>query len=502
MDEHNLRGIVLALAASAANAESPAPHLVIDKDAGSSALGALFSVDATSGIRTLVSDFGDAILGPLGLDPSSVVLETEQSALVLDIGAGTNGRGALFRVDLVTGLRTLVSDFGIGAVLGVNPAGLVLDGGTALVIDPDGGTGSRGALVRVDLTTGLRTLVSDFGQGAPLGTGPVSVALETAGTALVLDPDAGLLGLGTLTRIDLDDGARSLVSDFGNLLQGLPPPLDPVGLALDQVGDVLVLDQGLGSGLLGGVLRIDPVTGFRSLAIDLGLPLLGLLPVLPVSLALESTGQLLVVDTDAGTGGLGVLFRIDLVTEVRVTVSDFGDPAQGPVGENPASTCTGGTPPGGGTSPGGGTVTCLGQAATLVGDDGDNILIGTPGPDVIAGQGGADIIEGGDGNDLLCGGDGNDVLIGGNNADQVDGGSGSDFIIGGKGRDRLAGGAGNDRIIGGGASDILVGGTGRDRLAGGARSDILIGGSGRDRLNGGPGTDRCRSAEQKTACER
>ena len=53
--------------------------------------------------------------------------------------------------------------------------------GDALVIDQAAGTGGLGALFRVDLTTGDRTLISDFGNAAqgPLGSLPIGVTLFT-----------------------------------------------------------------------------------------------------------------------------------------------------------------------------------------------------------------------------------------------------------------------------------------------------------------------------------
>ncbi len=45
---------------------------------------------------------------------------------VIDYNAGTGANGALFRVDPVTGARTLLSDFGSGAPFGVNPNGVAV----------------------------------------------------------------------------------------------------------------------------------------------------------------------------------------------------------------------------------------------------------------------------------------------------------------------------------------------------------------------------------------
>ncbi len=98
--------------------------------------------------------------------------------LVLDPTAGTGGKGALFRVDPTTGDRTILSNFGVGANQGISPLGVAVEAsGTILVIDSNAGTGGLGALFRVDPTSGERTLLSNFGVGANQGSGPQGVAV-------------------------------------------------------------------------------------------------------------------------------------------------------------------------------------------------------------------------------------------------------------------------------------------------------------------------------------
>jgi hypothetical protein len=127
--------------------------------------------------------------------------------------------------------------------------------------------------------------------------------------------------------------------------------------------------------------------------------------------------------------------------------------------------------------------TCNGLSATIVGDDGDNVIDGTSGDDVIWAGAGDDIVRGRGGNDTICLGDGNDTGYGG---------AGRDTILGGKGADVLDGGGKKDKLFGGGGDDDLVGGGG---------NDVLKGNKGDDTGNGGPGDDTCR-VEAATNCER
>ncbi|MGH8557512.1 MAG: hypothetical protein ACRESZ_08635 [Methylococcales bacterium] len=101
---------------------------MVDLDAGIDAKGALFQVDPAGGNRTLLSDFGAAGQGPLGLKPTGVAVEAGGALLVVDFNAGTGFKGALFRVDPASGNRTLLSDFGAAdrGPLGADPVGVAV----------------------------------------------------------------------------------------------------------------------------------------------------------------------------------------------------------------------------------------------------------------------------------------------------------------------------------------------------------------------------------------
>src|SRR5437870_4288277 len=68
---------------------------------------------------------------------------------------------------------------------------------------------------------------------------------------------------------------------------------------------------------------------------------------------------------------------------------------------------------------------CVGDAATIVGTPGDDMITGTPHRDVINGLEGNARIEGRGGNDVICGGAGKDRIFPA---------GGDDFALGGPGR--------------------------------------------------------------------
>jgi|GEM_PF-1185086 len=114
---------------------------------------------------------------------------------------------------------------------------------------------------------------------------------------------------------------------------------------------------------------------------------------------------------------------------------------------------------------------CAGQAATIVGTTGDDVLRGTPRRDIIVGNGGNDRIFGAGGNDIICGNAGDDHIQGGPGADVIIGGYGNDRIIGGDGHDDLRGGRGDDYISGKSGRDRITGEQGADRIAGNLGAD-------------------------------
>ncbi len=100
-----------------------------------------------------------------------------------------------------------------------------------------------------------------------------------------------------------------------------------------------------------------------------------------------------------------------------------------------------------------------GEACTIEGTPGNDVLIGTQDRDVICGFGGHDTITGLGGDDLLLGGGGDDTILGGAGNDEIDGEAGNDRLFGDAGNDTITGGLGDDTILGGDGDDFLDGGS-------------------------------------------
>ncbi len=138
---------------------------------------------------------------------------------------------------------------------------------------------------------------------------------------------------------------------------------------------------------------------------------------------------------------------------------------------------------------------CLGQDATIIGTDGDDVLVGTEGDDVIFAGTGNDVVDGLGGNDTICGEEGEDVLNGNAGADLIDGGEGNDVVDGGPDNDQLFGQAGDDALLGGGGDDSIDGGAGNDAIRAGDGDDVVTDEDpsfvDRDSIDGGLGVDVC-----------
>lgn len=232
---------------------------------------AVFRVDPVTGDRTLAADAFKGT-GPIG-DPGSIVVEADGHLLVADPTLET-----VLRIDPVTGDRTIVTGcidppvFFLpcpGAVAGEGPP---LSSNAYLALEPDGNLliAWEPRLLRVDMVTGDRTLVTGCAEAMCVGDGPTldsisSVAVETDSHLVVLSRfDQGML------RVDPVTGDRSLVSARGRGSGPLFPDISffPGDVEVEADGNLLTLGNygdASAPAILNAILRVDPVTGDRTL---------------------------------------------------------------------------------------------------------------------------------------------------------------------------------------------------------------------------------------------
>ncbi len=219
----------------------------------------LLALDLQTQTLTVISgpDGANTIgAGPALDNPETMVFDaTRNRLLVVDSDAQ-----ALFAIDPVSGVRTVISGFNSQSNTLIG-AGDELDFPTALVLSRDNNSAlvmdaGRGVLLSIDLATGDRTAVtaSNFDL-----FGVTQLVLDTTGSrAFAGNPeDASILA------IDLASGDISIVTGFDNeadTLVGSGPGIDePVALLLDATNNrLLVLDSAVR-----GVFAVDIATGNR-----------------------------------------------------------------------------------------------------------------------------------------------------------------------------------------------------------------------------------------------
>jgi streptogramin lyase len=307
--------------------------LVVDFSAGTEGRGALFSVDKNTGMRTLISDFGQPIQGGLGTDPFGVVIEPSSGdILVVDYSSRL-----LFRVDPDTGNRTILSDFAdfLQGPTGIWPVSVAIDSaGSIFIVDL-----KTRLVFRVDAATGNRTVISSFKDATqgPIGRFPFGVTIDQAGKLLVTDQVLGLF------RVDPETGTRTLLSAFGDATQG-PLGAVPNGIDNNASGKAVIADQAAGAGNafnnIGVLFLVDPITGGRTVLTDFSIPEQGPLAHFPTGVAVDQFGKILTTSLDRAYSPdpaslPGLLMVVDPSTGIRTVLSDFGDPSQGPVGNDP-----------------------------------------------------------------------------------------------------------------------------------------------------------------------
>ncbi|ACY12819.1 hypothetical protein [Haliangium ochraceum] len=324
--------MVEPIAVALDNAFDPAGRaIVLDR-----AEDAAFVIDLGTSERTLLSDADNGtgtefdVPDSLGL-PVAAELTVQQESLG-EVLVADPGAGLLFRVDLATGERRVLSGgpAGSGPELGA-PRGVVFDPGVAsdvpeevvparyLVVDED-----LNALLAVDPDSGARTVVSDdaTGQGPSLDE-PRSVILElddkgrTGRAIVVATAPAGLIA------VDLATGDRTEITgenigDGPDLVAPTQVMLElrraPAGSANDfePTGSALVVQTSSDY-----LVAVDLSTGRRT----------------PIRNGEDGSGPELDTATrgvwfDAENGrlavtdqGVSALFMVDLANDQRVIIS-------------------------------------------------------------------------------------------------------------------------------------------------------------------------------------
>jgi len=243
-------------------------------------------------------------------EPSSIAIDRSNNrALVLETAPS-----AVLAVDLTTGIRSILSDSTTPNANNtlIVPASITVDSANnrALVVDF-----VSNAVIAVDLTTGVRTILSD--NDTPNATNaflaPLSITLDSGNNrALVLDIGSGV-NTAAVLAVDLSTGARTVISNNStpNAVNAL---LNPQEITLDSANNrALVVDSDLDA-----LVAVDLSTGARTIVSNNTLPNAANAFIAPFRMALDSTNnRALVLDSE-----LDAVLAVDLTTGARTIFLD------------------------------------------------------------------------------------------------------------------------------------------------------------------------------------
>jgi hypothetical protein len=194
---------------------------------------AVYDVNPTTGARSVFSGAGVgagvALSSPQGIaiDPLGFVVTADA------------GLGALIRIDVATGDRTILSGTGVGSGPALNsPIGLTTDGAGNIYVVDQGPIGGVAGVFKVDVLTGDRTLIS----GGAVGSGAAFDNIHDiafVGGRLIVTDSGDFQTSSSVFSVDPTTGARTVVGTGGSL--------DNVrGVVIGPTGSVDTVNAGFG----------------------------------------------------------------------------------------------------------------------------------------------------------------------------------------------------------------------------------------------------------------
>lgn len=305
---------------------------------GISNFGMLFTVNPGSGLMQRVLDF-TGMDGPAKGSSPSAALVSDGGDFLWGVTAagGSSNFGTLFKINVLTRVYTAVAEF--TGLNGRTPLGrLIADGvGNLWGTTSEGGSGLKGTVFKVGITSGVLTTVVNFtGTGGNfLGDGPADgLTSDGAGFYWGSTVEGGTSNRGTIFKIGLATGTFTHVFSFdGN---GTFPGDGPsAALTLDGAGFLWGVAEYGGAESHGVIFKINAATGLYTRILDFtGLegdrP--GANPV--TSLMQDPVGAWYGTTDSGGASNFGTVFKIS-AKGVFTSIKQFTGPLGSSPGEKP-----------------------------------------------------------------------------------------------------------------------------------------------------------------------
>jgi sugar lactone lactonase YvrE len=239
------------------------------------------------------------------------------------------GTGGLIKVDPGTGRESKLSanNQAVNASSGFFrfPQTIALDAkGNILVADIDA-YGGTGGVIKVNPKTGKESKLSANNQAVnashQLFADPIGVAVDPKGKVLVAD-DSAFGGTGGIIKVNPKTGKESKLSANNQAVNASHQLFEtPEGLTVGRRGKILVTDQAAFGGD-GGIIKVNPKTGKESKlsANDQAVNATHQLFVEPTDVTVDSSGKILVADQLA-FGGPGGIIKVNPRTGLESVLS-------------------------------------------------------------------------------------------------------------------------------------------------------------------------------------
>jgi len=249
--------------------------------------------------------------------------------IIVSDKSGCDSQGAIIRVDAIWGEQTLISDNCISdeGFFDKLEEVLIIPNGDFMVLDKESGCDGNGALIQVNPISGKQSIFSDNCVSfVDLFNDLEDFTIDSSGNFILVDKKSGCNFEGAVIRVDGDTGEHLLISD--NCTDGkVIFSADLEGVAIHNNGDIIVVgNKGKEYGCFdvpgqGYVLKVDAVTGIKELISDNCISTFPLFNNIN-DILIDSNGDIIIVDEDAGNDGKGALIRVNPGTGEQTIISE------------------------------------------------------------------------------------------------------------------------------------------------------------------------------------
>jgi uncharacterized repeat protein (TIGR03803 family) len=219
--------------------------------------GVIFSVNLKTNAGSIIYAFTG---GADGAGPQTGITLLNGEIYGTATSGGSSGAGTLFAVDVATGAETTLHSF-TGGSDGGNPDGGVIDvSGVLYGTASYGGSNSAGVVFAYNLASSTETTLHNFTGGSD-GASPLGSLLAISGTLYGTANTGGSTGNGTVFGINIASGKETTLSSFPGGNGGAHPQTGLIAVGKDLYGTDAELNvPGISDGTVFGIVTATGAT--------------------------------------------------------------------------------------------------------------------------------------------------------------------------------------------------------------------------------------------------